>query len=135
MCARLWTRLRKWTLLQLYSVLVIKTYLLEKSKFPPYTFYNTFCEVTLPTNKGVFRFNFKEDRRQARESGYFPFLDVSSYLVELISPAPYDTEDNALNSRLIIVIKVNLRKIDYEVLSRLLLDLYMDALTAPKKTK
>lgn len=122
----MWRWVKFFILKKLYRILVIKVQMLDKSVLPSYHKFRTFCDLSFETNQGRFSFSFKEDRRSvARDTGFLKHSAVS-YLVELTGPPHTNVCDNPLHNKVIVVIMVNLRQIDYEVLARLLLDLYID---------
>lgn len=76
---------------------------------------------------GPMRFIFKEDRRSKRRKLDSLFL-LKSFLVELKVPDEIVLNRQDLNDKVIIVIKIVLFNINYEILSEVLLDLYIDTI-------
>lgn len=124
-------RLKSYLLRRLYSLLVVKLQPVDKSVLKNYDKFRSFCTIRLFSNKGEFQFVFKEDRRKTVRSNK-SFLLLTSYFVELLSPEEFNHPTNALYDKVIMVITIRLGPVNYEVMGRLLLDLYIDSFS--KKT-
>lgn len=115
---------------KLYRILVVKVYTLDRAILNTYVKFNTFCDLSFNTNLGEFQFSFKEDRRsQVRDAVHFKRM-VSSYLVELTPPAELGNSDNPLFNKVIVVVMIHTRHVNYEALAKVLLDLYIDQFPA-----
>ena len=111
----------------LYRLLIFKVIVIDRSNFVNYEKLKTFCEYELMSNMGPMRFIFKEDRRRKRRK-LDNLLLLNSFLIELKVPEDIVLKRQELNDKVIIVIKLVLFKINYEILSEVLLDLYVDAI-------
>lgn len=121
------TRLTKVILKFLYKLLIFKVTVIDRSNFVSYDKLKTFCEYELMSNMGPMRFIFKEDRRRKRRK-LDNILLLNSFLVELKVPDELVIKRQEINDKVIIVIKLILFKINYEILSEVLLDLYVDTI-------
>lgn len=110
-----------------YRLLIFKVIVIDRSNFVNYTSLKTFCEYELMSNMGPMRFIFKEDRRRKRRK-LDNLLLLNSFLVELKVPDEVVLKRQELNDKVIIVIKLVVFKINYEILSEVLLDLYVDTI-------
>lgn len=110
-----------------YKLLIFKVIVIDRSNFISYDKLRTFCEYELNSNMGPMRFIFKEDRRQKRRK-IDNLLLLNSFLVELKVPDDLVIKRQEISDKVIIVIKLILFKVNYEVLSEVLLDLYVDTI-------
>lgn len=94
----------------------------------------TFSELEVKTNKGAFTFIFKEDRRKTRLKK-FNLLDIHSFLIELIVPTQIVSINKIIENHILVVVKVMIFKIDYKVLSEVLIDIYLDKIIEQYKSK
>lgn len=122
----MWKQLKLYFLKKLYRVLVVKVYTLDRSVLSAYQKFHTFCNYSFQTNQGCFNFSFKEDRRaKVRDKSRFN-RSVTSYLVEFEgTPVSGDTV-SPLYSKVIVVVLINIRRVNYEALAKVLLELYID---------
>lgn len=123
-------QIKLFLLQKLYRILVFKVYTVDRSVMPFYHKYFTFCDLPLRTNQGLFNFSFKEDRR-SRSRDVVPMFNrrVITYLVELQVPDIYNHCDNPLHNKVIVVVMIHSRRVHYEALAKVLLDLYIDQFT------
>ena len=121
------TKLAKVILKFFYKLLIFKVIVIDRSNFVSYDKLKTFCEYELMSNMGPMRFIFKEDRRRKRRK-LDNLLLLNSFLVELKVPDELVIKRQEINDKVIIVIKLILFKINYEILSEVLLDLYVDTI-------
>lgn len=110
-----------------YRLLIFKVIVIDRENFINYDKLKTFCEYELMSNMGPMRFIFKEDRRRKRRK-LDNLLLLNSFLVELKVPDEVVLKRQELNDKVIIVIKLVVFKINYEILSEVLLDLYVDTI-------
>ena len=110
-----------------YRLLIFKVIVIDRENFINYDKLKTFCEYELMSNMGPMRFIFKEDRRRRRRK-LDNLLLLNSFLVELKVPDEVVLKRQELNDKVIIVIKLVVFKINYEILSEVLLDLYVDTI-------
>lgn len=111
----------------IYKLLIFKVIAIDRSNFTAYEKLKTFCEYELMSNMGPMKFIFKEDRRRKRRK-LDNLLLLNSFLVELRVPDELVIKRQEINDKVIIVIKLILFKINYEILSEVLLDLYVDTI-------
>lgn len=110
-----------------YRLFIFKVIVIDRNNFISYDKLKTFCEYELISNMGPIRFIFKEDRRK-RKRKIHNILLLNSFLIELKVPDDIKLNREDLNDKVIIVIKLVLFKINYEILSEVLLDLYVDTI-------
>jgi hypothetical protein len=110
-----------------YRLFIFKVIVIDRNNFVTYDKLKTFCEYELISNLGPIRFIFKEDRRK-RKRKLDNVLLLNSFLIELKVPDDIKLNREDLNDKVIIVIKLVLFKINYEILSEVLLDLYIDTI-------
>lgn len=122
----MWNCLWICILKKIYRILVVKVYTVDKAAMPSYHMFRTFCDLDFKTTQGVFSFSFKKDRRSEPRDSIKVQRSVSSYLVELTGPDPALTPTNPLYNKVIVVAMLHRRRINYEALARVLLDLYID---------
>ena len=122
----MWKWLKLYFLRKLYRILVVKVYTIDRSVLNSYVKFNTFCDLSFQTNLGEFHFSFKEDRRsKIRDAVHFKHM-VCSYLVELNPPETFNNTTNPLFNKVIVVIMIHAKRVNYEALAKVLLDLYID---------
>ncbi len=121
------TSLLKRFLKYFYRLFIFKVIVIDKQNFMTYDKLKTFCEYELISNMGPIKFVFKEDRRK-RKRKLDNILLLNSFLIELKVPEDIKLSREDLNDKVIIVIKLVLFKINYEILSEVLLDLYVDTI-------
>lgn len=121
------TSLLKRFLKYFYRLFIFKVIVIDKQNFMTYDKLKTFCEYELISNMGPIKFIFKEDRRK-RKRKLDNILLLNSFLIELKVPEDIKLNREDLNDKVIIVIKLVLFKINYEILSEVLLDLYVDTI-------
>lgn len=121
------TSLLKRFLKYFYRLFIFKVIVIDKQNFMTYDKLKTFCEYELISNMGPIKFVFKEDRRK-RKRKLDNILLLNSFLIELKVPEDIKLNREDLNDKVIIVIKLVLFKINYEILSEVLLDLYVDTI-------
>lgn len=121
----MFSTIRDFLLRIFYRLLIQKTIVLNRSSVIAYDKLHTFCTMNVNTDRGVFTFYFKEDRRKARRRGDRDHRMIN-YVIELGIPEGLIPEDKTINNKVVVVVKVNLFKIDYDVLTKLLTDIYLD---------
>lgn len=91
-----------------------------------YTRLVTFCEVNINTDKGVFVFRFKEDRR--KYNVFDPNSNMTKqYIVELVPPTNVNLVylDNSLKDKIVIIVKIMLPKTNITILTEALYEKYV----------
>ena len=119
------TKIKNYFLTLLYRALIQRTIVLDKSNVSKYEKLNTFCTMGVQTDRGEFTFYFKEDRRKSRRASDRPPY-ITNYVIELGIPDGLVGTDKTIDNKVVIVVKVILFKINYEVLTKLLTDIYLD---------
>lgn len=119
-------RLKLYFLQKLYRVLVFKVYTVDRNVMSHYKKYLTFCDLSFETNQGRFNFSFKEYRRSNPRDSLTLKRTLSSYLVELECPTLPNHSDCPLHDKVIVVVMIQTKRVNYEALARVLLDLYID---------
>lgn len=122
----MFNRLKLYFLQKLYRVLVFKVYTVDRKVMSHYQKYLTFCDLSFETNQGRFSFSFKEDRRANPRDAVALKRTLSSYLVELECPSLPEHVNCPLHEKVIVVVMIQTKRINYEALARVLLDLYID---------
>lgn len=110
-----------------YRLFIFKVIVIDRNNFVTYDKLKTFCEYELISNLGPIKFIFKEDRRK-RKRKLDNVLLLNSFLIELKVPDDIKLNREDINDKVIIVIKLVVFKINYEILSEVLLDLYVDTI-------
>jgi hypothetical protein len=119
-------RVRLCILKQLYKLLIVNVTIIDKRTLPAYERFRTFSTLKLDSNKGVFTFVFKEDRRsRIRTDSVFKYL-MGSYFVELVVPECLKLDAPKVNNQLVIIVIVKPYKVNYKALAHILLDNYID---------
>lgn len=122
-------RLKLYLLKKFYRLLIVKIDLVDKTKIARYDQYKTFSTLKIGSNKGIFTFVFKEDRRHSHDPTGTDFIGLSSYFVELIHPDGVVDENDTFKNKIAVVVKLRISKINYQALASLLLDLYINHFT------
>lgn len=114
-----------WFLKKLYRRLVLQVVVLNSEGRAYYESIDSFCKIEVPTAKGVFVFNFKEDRRRV-DRGEGDVLPLVNYVIKL--EPPEGLSGGNLRDKMVMVIKVFLLKLNRRVLVEVLTDIYLDSL-------
>lgn len=122
-------QLKLYLLKKFYRLLIVKIDLVDKTKIARYDHYKTFSTLNIGSNKGLFTFVFKEDRRHTHDAIGADFIGLSSYFVELIPPEGVIDENDTFKDKIAVVVKLRISQINYKALASLLLDLYIDCFT------
>lgn len=124
-------RVRLCILKQLYKLLIINVAFIDKATLPAYERFRTFSTLQLDSNKGVFTFVFKEDRRSRLRTGSAFNHLMSSYFVELVVPESLKLDAPKVNNQLAIIVIVKPYKVNYKALAHILLDHYIEKIDKP----
>lgn len=111
-------KVRKWLLKKLYNLFIYKIIIIDKEVINKVKT-RTFCILKLNSDKGEIVFHFKEDRR--RNKNYF----LRTFIVDLELPNELAKKESIINEKVLIVIKIVLGRIDYEIMAELLLEKYI----------
>jgi len=118
-------KIKYYILKRIYKLLIFRIVLLDKTSVKHYDVLETFCEIDLKTDKGIFKFQFKKDRRKRRNSRE-KIPSINTYLIELIVPETIVPKTDLLKNKIVVVVKVALFNVDYKILTELLMDLYLN---------
>lgn len=123
----MYSAVRAYLLKKLYKCLIFKTIVVDKTDLRHYSSMKEFCSIDVHATKGVFTFIFKEDRRKKPSpTAGFPY--INNYIIELTVPEGLAEVNNTLREKIVIVVKVMLYKVDYEILTQVLADVYLDVI-------
>lgn len=121
----MFTIIKNYFLKKIYKALILKAALLDKGTSDRYERSKIVYALDISTSKGKFTFLFKEDRRKKNRSK-FCLIRTRVFLVELTMPEGLDSKDACIEDKVVIVVKVMLVKVDYEVFANILADIYLD---------
>lgn len=121
-----------WLLKKAYRKTMLKIVVLDKNNCNFYKKLEPFCCLEVKTDHGPFVFQFKEDRRK-RYAKRRERLSIRTYIVELIPPKELVPVTFDLNSKLVLAIKLLFFKPNYEVLTQVLMDIYLDSMLKENK--
>lgn len=116
----------KFILKFIYRLLIIRVALVDKKESAIYERLNKFAEYELNTNKGPIKFVFREDRRK-KPRGLDRLLFIKNFIVEIEPSDNIEIKQPELKEKIVIVTKLIVFKINYEVLASVLLDTYVNA--------
>ena len=120
-------RIKLFILKRLYKFLILRIELIDKSRLPKYELYKEFCTMYIDSNKGVFVFVFKRDRRNKDRVDYSNnLLKTTNYFVELLPPPGLKFKNDDLQNKVVMVVKLGISSISHKALASLMLDLYID---------
>ena len=126
-------RLMVWLLKKAYRKTMLSIVVLDKSNCSFYARLEPFCTLEVETDHGPFLFQFKEDRRKKHRRHKRERLVISTYIVELIPPKDLVPVTFDLSSKFVLVVKVLLLKPNYEILTQVLMDIYLDRMLNENK--
>ena len=112
---------------KLYKFLIFRTIVLSRENACAYRKMIPFCEVSIDTDNGPFTFIFKEDRRK-KHRAKFGVLYLNNYVVELTVPEGLVSLDHIIENKVVIVVKIMLFKVDYQLFTEVLTDIYLDTI-------
>lgn len=120
----------KYILKFIYRLLIIRVVLLDKNLLDKKEsfFYNKlkkFAEYELYTNKGPIKFVFREDRRKSKR-GIEHLLFIQNFIVEIEPNEGIEVAQVELKEKIVIVTKLIVFRVNYEVLANVLLDIYIN---------
>ena len=117
--------IKGYLLKKLYKFLIFKTIVLDKDNACSYKRMEPFCEISIDTDKGPFKFIFKEDRRKHKRRR-FGIIHINNFIIELLVPEGIVSSNSVIENKVVIVIKIMLFKINYTMLTEVLTDIYLD---------
>lgn len=112
-------KLKKKILKIIYRLLIVQVVLVNKKDIVDILKLRSFSELNINTNKGVFSFKFKEDRRIRIEN-------IKKFFVEIDVPDDVNANLKDLNNKIMIFVKVVLITVDYKIISEVLYEVYLD---------
>lgn len=122
----MFTRIKNYFLKKIYKRLIFKTIVIDKVNVRHYEELKEFCKVDMNTDKGIFTFIFKEDRRVNSRVMRFPH--ITNYIIELTVPEGLSEVTSTLRQKIVIVVKVMLLNVNYTLLTEVLADMYLDVI-------
>ena len=126
----MFNRFRVWLLTHIYKLLIVRVQTLDKDKIRGYDRLKTLGVVEVKSDQGPFTFIFKEDRRsQIRERQGLVFR-ITSYFVELECPEGLVETDNIFHRKAILVVKLKVKRTNYDALGKTLLETYISQFQA-----
>lgn len=128
----MYKRLMVWLLKKAYRKTMLRIIVLDKANFSYYEQLNPFCTLEIETDHGPFIFQFKEDRRKSKRRR--DRLAIRTYIVELIPPKELKPVTFDLSSKLVLAIKLLFFKPNYEALTQVLMDIYLDTMLKESQT-
>lgn len=120
-----------WILKRSYNKTILRVVVLNKSNNKYYRDLVPFCTLEVNTDLGPFVFQFREDRRK-RYLGYIDRMFVRTYIVHLNPPAGLTATKIDLSEKIVLAVKVMLFRPNYEVLTQVLIDIYLDVMLNEK---
>lgn len=115
-----------WFLSHIYKLLIIRVQAVDKERIKNYNYLETLGVVEYPTVQGNFSFTFKRDRRSFDRDCPKALLRISSYFVEMKGPDGLQDTDSLLFQKAILVVKLKVKKTNYDALGYALLSAYLD---------
>lgn len=122
--------LKRWWicfLTHIYKLLIVRVQTLDKDKIRGYDRLKTLGVVEIASNQGPFTFIFKEDRRSQIRERQGLVLRITSYFVELKCPEGINETDNIFHQKAILVVKLKIKRTNYDALGKTLLETYIEA--------
>lgn len=123
----MFTKIWYWFLKKLYRRLVLRVVVLGEESTEYYNDIESFCKIEVSTPKGVFTFNFKEDRRLLNRPNS-KTVPIVNYIIKLEPPEGVTGGKVDLRDKLVLVVKILLFKLNKRVLVEVLTDIYLDSL-------
>jgi hypothetical protein len=108
---------------KLYSLFIVKIVILDRNENKWIDKLELFAKIDVQTDKGDFVFLFKRDRRQSKNNS----MPIKTYITELDIPDTVTLKNTAIADKFVVVIKVALFEVCPEILSKLLMDIYLTA--------
>ncbi len=126
-------RLVVWLLKRAYRKTMLHIVVLDKRNCSYYEQLEPFCTLEVKTDHGPFLFQFKEDRRKRHRKHKRDRLIISTYIVELIPPTDLVPVTFDLSSKFVLAVKILFLKPNYEILTQVLMDIYLDRMLNENK--
>lgn len=117
-----------WLLKKAYRRTMLRIVVLDRDNCSFYDKLEPICSLEVKTDHGPFLFQFKEDRRKKSRQKPRERMVISTYIVELIPPKELVPVTFDLSSKLVLAIKLLFFKPNYEVLTEVLMDVYLDTM-------
>lgn len=116
-------KLKRLILKPIYKLIIVRVFLLEKHRLDWYKRIKPHCVLKVQTTHGEFVFNFKRDERTKRRLNDKLFKTV---MIGLTVPENTILSMPELPDTIIVVIKIKLKNINYQIFSEVLTDIYLD---------
>lgn len=130
----MYRRLMVWLLKKAYRKTMLRIVLLDKSNCTFYERLEPFCTLEVKTEHGPFLFQFKEDRRKRHKKKRRSRMVIRTYIVELKPPEGLVPVTFDLSTKVVLAVKLLLFKPNYEALTQVLMDIYLDTILNENKT-
>ena len=124
----MYKRLMVWLLKKAYRKTMLRIVVLDKSNCSFYERLEPFCTLEVKTDHGPFLFQFKEDRRKRYRRHKRERMIIRTYIVELIPPKDLVPVTFDLSSKLVLAVKLLFLRPNYEILTQVLMDIYLDTM-------
>lgn len=124
----MYKRLMVWLLKKAYRKTMLRIVVLDKSNCSFYERLEPFCTLEVKTDHGPFLFQFKEDRRKRHRKHKRDRMVIRTYIVELIPPKDLVPVTFDLSSKLVLAVKLLFLRPNYEILTQVLMDIYLDTM-------
>ena len=124
----MYKRLMVWLLKKAYRKTMLRIVVLDKSNCSFYERLEPFCTLEVKTDHGPFLFQFKEDRRKRHRKRKRERMIIRTYIVELIPPKDLVPVTFDLSSKLVLAVKLLFLRPNYEILTQVLMDIYLDTM-------
>lgn len=124
----MYKRLMVWLLKKAYRKTMLRIVVLDKDNCSFYARLEPFCTLEVKTDHGPFLFQFKEDRRKRHRKHKRERMIIRTYIVELIPPKDLVPVTFDLSSKIVLAVKLLFLKPNYEILTQVLMDIYLDTM-------
>ena len=124
----MYKRLMVWLLKKAYRKTMLRIVVLDKGNCSFYERLEPFCTLEVKTDHGPFLFQFKEDRRKRHRKRKRERMIIRTYIVELIPPKDLVPVTFDLSSKFVLAVKLLFLRPNYEILTQVLMDIYLDTM-------
>jgi len=128
----MYKRLVVWLLKKAYRKTMLRIVVLDKGNCDFYEKLKPFCTLEINTDHGPFVFEFKEDRRKKGNKRHRERMVIRTYIVCLIPPQGLVPVTFDLNSKIVLAVKLLFFKPNYDILTQVLMDVYLDTMLLEK---
>lgn len=124
----MYKKLMIWLLKKAYRKTMLRIVVLDKSNCTHYEKLDPFCTLEISTDHGPFLFQFKEDINKRYPRRRKERMVIRTYIVELIPPEELVPVTFDLSSKIVLAVKLLFFKPNYEALTQVLMDIYLDTM-------